>query len=165
MVIGDKEFIDSLEKMTLMDIHSAVSQGIRLVQSEAKLLCPVNYGELRDSIYTETKNEPDYVCAACYTNKKYGPYVEFGTGPKGQENHKGISPDIEVSYVQSPWWIHESEIDPKDAEKYHWFFIDTPKGRFYQCSGQAAQPFMYPAIKNQEKNIIGIFAKEIEKKK
>ena len=57
------------------------------------------------------------------------------------------------AYVQKPWWIHESQVDKETAERYHWFFIDTPEGRFYQCSGQAAQPFLYPALKNNEKRV------------
>lgn len=80
--------------------------------------------------------------------------MEFGTGPRGREDHAGISPNVSPSYTQKPWWIHESQIDARTAEKYGWFHIDTPEGRFYQCSGQAAQPFMYPALKNNEQKII-----------
>ena len=104
---------------------------------------------------------------AVYTNKKYGPYVELGTGPRGEADHAGISPLVTPAYSQSPWWIHESQIDAKIAEKYHWFYIDTPEGRFYQCSGQPAQPFLYPALKNNEervtRNIANYVAREIRK--
>lgn len=164
MILGEKELLERLEKLTLVDLNRAAGKAIKKVQAEAKRLCPVNHGELRDSIYTKTEWEGDTVCATCYTNKKYGPYVEFGTGPKGQENHAGISPNVAVAYSQSPWWIHESQIDVREAEMYHWFYIDTPDGRFYQCTGQAAHPFMYPALKNQEEDIIEIFTDEVKRK-
>ena len=107
------------------------------------------------------------VTGICYTDKKYGPYVEFGTGLKGQANHEGISPDATPVYTQSPWWIHEgsgwNEVDRETAEKCGWFYIDTPEGRFYQCTGQAAQPFMYPALKNNEKQIEQVIREELRK--
>lgn len=148
-------------------MEQAVGASAKLVQGEAKLLCPVNDGELRQSIRTDVEIRDDYVIGSVYTNKKHGPYVEFGTGPKGEESHAGISPEVAVSYTQSPWWIHESQVDQKTAEQYHWFYIDTADGRFYQSSGQAAQPFLYPALKNNEervtRNIANYLAREIRK--
>ena len=82
------------------------------------------------------------------------PYVEFGTGPKGQADHAGISPEVTPVYTQAPWWIHESQIDRRTAEKYRWFYIDTPQGRFYQCTGQPAHPFLYPALHDNEDKIL-----------
>ena len=157
MIIGQKELEAALKKMSILDLHKAASESIKLVQARAKRNCPVNHGELRDSIYTELEWIADTVTAICYTNKECAPHVEFGTGPKGQANHAGVSPDSAGAYVQSPWWIHESQIDPKDAERYHWFYIDTPDGRFYQCTGQAAHPYLYPALKDQENEIEKIF--------
>lgn len=48
---------------------------------------------------------------------------------------------------------------------YGWPCIDTPDGRFYRCSGQAAQPYMYPALKNNEQEIERIFEEAVKKKK
>lgn len=145
----------------------AVGASAKVIQSEAKLLCPVSDGELRQSIRTRIEQQDEKVIGTVYTNVKYAPYVEFGTGPKGEKNHEGISPLVTPVYLQSPWWIHESQIDAETAEEYHWFYIDTKKGRFYQCSGQAAQPFLYPALKNNEdrvtRNISNYVAREIRK--
>lgn len=90
----------------------------------------------------------------CWTNRAYAPYVEFGTGPKGQANHAGISPEVTPVYTQVPWWIHESQVDRRTAEKYRWFYINTPQGRFYQCTGQPAHPFLYPALHDNEDKIL-----------
>ena len=153
MIIGKKEITDAFQKTAAVNMYDAVSKSIKTVQAEAKTRCPVNDGELRGSIYTAIETSSEKIVGICYTNKKYAQYVEFGTGPKGQKQHAGISPDVAYAYVQSPWWIHESMIGRKTAEKYKWFYVDTPDGRFYQCTGQAAQPFLYPALKNNELEI------------
>lgn len=164
MILGEKSLMNALGELSAIDLHDAVSKGIKTVQAEAKSLCPVYDGELRDSIYTSVENGEESIRGTCYTNKSYAAYVEFGTGPKGQANHEGISPDVTVSYSQSPWWIHESQVGRETAERYGWPYIDTPDGRFYRCSGQAAQPYMYPALKNNEQEIERIFEEAVKKK-
>lgn len=162
-----KKYNSMTGNVTGPGLEKAVGASIKMVQGEAKLLCPVNDGELRQSIKTAVYSQDEKVIGAAYTNKKHGPYVEFGTGPKGEADHAGISPEVSPAYTQSPWWIHESQIDAATAEKYHMFYIDTPEGRFYQSSGQAAQPFMYPALKNNEdratRNVSNYLAREIRK--
>ena len=164
MILGEKSLMDALGELSATDLHGAVSKGIKTVQAEAKSLCPVHDGELRDSIYTSVEIGEGNIRGTCYTNKSYAAYVEFGTGPKGQANHEGISPDAAVSYRQSPWCIHESQVGRETAERYGWSYIDTPDGRFYRCSGQAAQPYMYPALKNNEQEIERIFEEAVKKK-
>lgn len=148
-------------------MERAVGNAAKIVQAEAKLLCPVHDGELRRGIKTMVETQEEGSQGIVYNNVKYAPYVEFGTGPKGEENHAGISPAVNPAYTQSPWWIHESQIDKEVAEAYGWFYLDTPKGRFYQCTGQPAQPFLYPALKNNEervtRNISNYLAREIKK--
>ena len=165
MILGKKEVLQKLEKLSQMDIYDATEEAIQFVRSQAVSNVPVDSGELQQSIYAETENTEGGTRGACFTNKKYAPYVELGTGPVGQENHSGISPNISVSYTQHPWWIHEgtgeNEVDRATAEKYGWFHIDAPQGRFYQCSGQPAQPFMYPALANHTDEIEEIYAKKI----
>lgn len=160
MIQGMVELGNKLDKISDADIKTAVGKCIKLVQANAKQLCPVGDSELRTNIFA-TVDEYEGGCrGTCYTNKKYGPYVEFGTGPKGQASHDGISPDVTPAYSLKPWWIHESQIDKETAEKYHWFKLETPDGIFYQCTGQAAQPFMYPALKNNVEQIIKKFQDE-----
>ena len=167
MIVGAMEFAEALEKMSRVDLRRGVAQAISFVQEDAKSNCPVHDGELRGSIFTEIKSEGDIIRGICYTNKTYAPFVEMGTGPKGQESHDGTSPEVTWAYSQSPWWIHEgsgaNEIDRATAEEYHFFAIDTPEGRFYQCTGQAAQPFMYPALKNNADRATQIIAREVKK--
>lgn len=159
MILGALELEKKLRALSEMELRQGIEKGISLVQEDAKANCPVYDGELRESIFTEVENKDGKIRGTCYTNKRYAPYVEFGTGPKGQADHDGISPDVAVSYSQTGWWIHESQIGRDVAEHYHFFHIDTEKGRFYKCYGQAAQAFMYPALKNNEDAILAIIAR------
>ncbi|WP_281550175.1 HK97-gp10 family putative phage morphogenesis protein [Murimonas intestini] len=148
-----RKFRDIAESVQAENLGHTVGNQIKLVQREARLLCPSDDGELRRSIMTKVEEIQGGISATCYTNKKYGPYVEFGTGPKGEASHEGISPDVTPAYSQRPWWIHESQIDAEIAEKYGWFRLETKEGVFYQCTGQAAQPFLYPALKDNEERV------------
>lgn len=151
---GTRELEQKLNAMSQLNPRQAVASAIQTVRSAAALNCPTDTGELKQSIFSEVTEQNESIVGACWTDKAYAPYVEFGTGPKGQDRHEGIAPDITPAYTQSPWWIHESQIDQRIAEKYRWFYIDTPKGRFYQCTGQPAHPFMYPALENNKETIL-----------
>lgn len=142
--------LDSIStEMKKRIIHKAVNKGIHTVRSEAVLMCPVDTGELRGSIMTMTEDDADgNVTGTVYTNKEYAPYVEFGTGPKGQADHAGVSPDVPVQYSQKGWSYKNDD------------------GEWQYTNGQPAQPFLYPALKNNEqrvkKQIMEDIRKEIE---
>lgn len=157
MIIGADKLQDRLERISDLDLEIGIRKGISLVQEAAKSGCPVFDGELRSKILTDIERDGDTIRGICWADAKHGVCVELGTGPVGQADHNGISPDVAVAYRQSPWWIHEGagadEIDRSTAEHYHFFHIDTPEGRFYQCTGQPAQPYLYPALKNNTDKI------------
>lgn len=111
MIHGSEELerkLEALEGIADQHMERLVRNQIKRIQAEAKLLCPVEGGELRDSIRTMVERDGDVIVGAAYTNKAYAGYVEMGTGPKGEANHSGISPVVNPSYTQNPWWIHES---------------------------------------------------------
>ena len=142
-----------------------IGEAGAFVQGAAKLKCSgflFTNGELRGSIGLEVTESLTGKTAHVGTNKQYAIYVEMGTGPKGEANHTGTSPNIHPVYTQEPWWIHESQVDPRAAAVYNWFHIDTPNGRFYKVSGQPAHPYLYPAIHDNEKEIVDILNKGIE---
>ena len=70
-------------------------RGMKKVQKNAKLLCPVDDGELRGSIKEKGQISAEGVECKVYTNKEYSPYVEFGTGERGRASNidrpEGIS--------------------------------------------------------------------------
>lgn len=167
MIEGLAKLSKDFDNLANIDLVKPMDQAISVVEAEARALCPVDMGELRGSINSFSEQKGGTVTGICQTNKKYAPFVEFGTGPKGQESHEGISPNYSVAYTQSPWWIHEgpgeNEVSAETAEKYHWPYIDTPEGRFYKCSGQAAQPFLYPALKDNADTVVEIFQEALSK--
>ena len=134
-------------------VSKAVGKEIRRVRNTAVLLCPVNHGELRQSIRTEVRPETKGVRGICYTNNQHAAYVEFGTGPNGEASHEGISPNVQPTYTQHGWWFPGDDIPPADGDLYHWPKSEGNDGVFHYTNGQAAQPFMYPALKMNE-NII-----------
>lgn len=155
-VDGTDKLCRQLDRMSeAKGLYDSVAAAGKFVQANAKLNAGhfTDTGNLRERIFTKQENLENISRSTIYTNEEYGPYVELGTGPKGNENHKGISPHVAPVYTMSPWWIHESQIDKRVAEKYKWFYIDTKDGRFYQCTGQPAKPFMYPAIANNREII------------
>ena len=144
-------------------LESAVGKACSLVQSAARLGAHVNTGELREKILTDVRRKGLEVHGEVYTNVPQGVYQEFGTGPEGESNHSGISPEVTPAYTLEPWWVHESQVDEADAEMYHWPSIETSDGKFYRIDGQEADPFMYPALKNNEDKIMDIISEAIRK--
>ena len=65
-----------LDSFTQSDIEKALNKSCLAVENEAKKQCPVDTGDLRNSI----THEVDDGVGIVGTNKEYAPYVEYGTG-------------------------------------------------------------------------------------
>lgn len=115
-------------------VESGLLNGAKSVQSVAKQLCPVDTGQLRNSIVTEKE---DKLTVSIETNAEYAVYVEFGTGLKGD-----------------PTVPHTS--------KEKWVYCDD-KGRFFTTSGQKPQPFLTPALRLSENTVKKRFESAIKK--
>lgn len=163
MTIEMRELEGKLNNLSKIDLIQGIKQAVSFIQGEAKALCggfKISKGELRQSIYTATESEGDICRGICYTNKSYAPYVEFGTGPNGQESHTGTSPNVSVVYNQNGWVIPPDAMSISEAEAYG---LGVARGKDdeilgYYTNGQAAAPFMYPALKNNEKAVADIIA-------
>lgn len=143
-------------------VAKAVKKQAERVRGLAVKLCPANHGELRGSIRTKVEQDAGSTIGCVYTNAEYAAYVEFGTGPAGQANHQGISPNVPVAYRQDSWWFPGDKVDPSDAEKYHWPKSGDGDQTFYFTDGQPAQPFMYPALKTMEKHVVAGLAADLQ---
>ena len=143
---------------------ACVKQAAIFVQSAAKMNAPVRTGDLRTNIFMDCEEDENGIHAEVYTPPgSYALYVEFGTGKRGANDHSGISPNVSPAYTLEPWWIHEDMLDPGVAAQYHWPYIDTPQGRFYKCEGQAAQPFLYPALADNQARVLDILKQGFNK--
>ena len=126
-------------------VGGAVKKAGLQVRDEAKLNCPVDTGNLRNSIKCSQPKQDGggnwYV--EVYTNTEYAVYVEFGTGQKGQSTN--TNSDVSVSYRQDGCVYQDEE------------------GSWWYTTGQPAQPFLYPALKDNEYEIKKGIAKSVEK--
>lgn len=54
-----------------------VIRGCKTIQKNAKYLCPVDTGQLRNSIKTKSAINEDSIDGQVYTNSEHAPYPEF----------------------------------------------------------------------------------------
>lgn len=79
-----------------------LGRGAKRIQKNAKLLAPVDTGQLRNSIKTKTKTTSEGVEAKVYTNVEHAVYNEFGTGVRGASSHTEKPEGANISY-NSRW--------------------------------------------------------------
>lgn len=168
MIVGYEKLKARLEDFSHVNMKPAVAKSIEFVQACAKENCGgfrQSTGELRDSIYVRVSGDENRATGTCYTNKEYAAYVEFGTGPVGQENHAGISPDVTCAWSQTGWMIPGKAMDREKAEGYGLGVVEGKDGKpiGYLTNGQPAHPFMYPALNDHRKDIDTIFEKELKR--
>ena len=132
--------IQRLNNIAGMDLKSTMVKATNVVHAQAKSLAPVDTGNLAGSIHQEVKKKGDNLEGRVFTNVQYAPYVEFGTGIKGNGSYLYDIEGIDLEYRDIPW-------------------VYTPDGgeTFYRTKGQVAQPYMYPALKRNEKYIKQLF--------
>ena len=127
MIIGKDSFFAKMDNLSNTEkISEALDKSALLVQSNARTLCPVDTGNLRNSIVIEKKDNSREIG----TSVEYAPYVEFGTGQKGSATN--TNSEVNVSY-RADW------------------------------SGMKAQPYLYPALKDNKEKIQKIFKETIKK--
>lgn len=101
-----------------------------LVEGDAKDLCAVDTGQLRNSINSKVEVSNGEVIGIVGTNVSHGAYVEFGTGQRGAASPQ--PPEVDVSYSQD--WV-----------------------------GMEAQPFLYPALRQNKDNITKLISRELRR--
>lgn len=113
-------------------LRVGVLQATKYVQGQAKLLAPVDDGQLRNSIQASVETQGDQITGKVSTNVEYAAYVEFGTGQRGEQSPSPPKSPENLSYRQD--W-----------------------------AGMSAQPYMYPALRNNESKVRSIVASAVRK--
>ena len=140
---GVDSLIYKLNKISQMEqAKQTMNNAVLLVHAQAKMLAPVDTGNLAGSIHPKVITQGKTIIGKVYTNVSYAPYVEFGTGSKGNGTYPNKK--VKLSYRSTPWVY-----TPNDGED------------FYYTEGQVAQPYMYPALKRNEKKIKAMFKEAI----
>lgn len=128
------------------NLEKTVTKNMKeTVQAEAKLLCPVDIGDLHDSIKVKTEIEGSNIKGIVYTNSDHAAYVEFGTGKTGEDTPVADKYPGDLSYKQDKW------------------LVNIPDVGLRYIAGQAAQPYLYPALKNNEEKIIENIKTDLKK--
>lgn len=123
---GLDKIIAKLDKMQdTSTIVSAMQDACDLVEGSAKDKAPKDTGALRRSIANRIEVIGNEVSGIVFTPLEYAPYIEYGTGIYA-ENGNGR---------QTPW-VYKDD-----------------KGKYHYTHGQHPQPFMRPALKENEQNI------------
>ena len=141
-IIGLESLLRKLNAMggkTLDAIERAVDTTVEATHGDAGR--NTKYGSIRSALQREVKVDGNSVNGRVFINLFHAQFIEFGTGPKGQANHAGISPNVGVSYTRHSW------------------VYPTEDGGFVTTSGQPAKPFLYPAAKQNE----DVFEREVAK--
>lgn len=73
---GLESLINKLDKLSDASVKEALNKSCLMVEADAKVNCPVDDGQLRQSITSEV----DGNTGAVGTNVEYAPYVHQGTG-------------------------------------------------------------------------------------
>ena len=130
-----------------MELKTSMNKATQLVHGQAKALAPVDTGDLAGSIHMQVKDTGEELQGRVYTNKEYAPYVEFGTGVTGNGTY--------------PYQIEGLTLVYRDKG---WAYYDEDKGEWIYTKGQEAQPYMYPALKGNEKAIKRILKEGVHTK-
>ena len=122
-----------LEAMQQAAVRALEQCGLT-AEGYAKKLCPVDTGNLRNSItHMVDEQEP---AAIIGTNSEYGAYVELGTGIYAKGGGGRPTP-----------WVYQ------DA-----------KGNWHRTNGQKARPYLKPAVANHARTYRNIIHDELKGK-
>lgn len=107
------------------EIEREVEKEAKVVQAQAKLLAPVDTGNLKNNINTSVKWEGNTCVGVISADTEYAIYVEYGTGIYSSLGGR-----------QTPWCY-----TPDNGAHFYW------------TQGQQPQPFMNPAYENTKDKI------------
>ena len=144
-----EQALSSLGEDMIPNAAKGMQNGLKRVVREAKQVCPVDTGELLNSIRAEVNEYATFVTGTVGTNKEYAVYVEMGTGDKGRESGGNGSP-VKASYRTGRWFV-----PLKKTEMIEDTIVKESNG--FWTTGQPARPYLWPAWKaNREKVLASI---------
>ena len=116
-----------------------------IIAGDARKLCPVDTANLRNSVEGFTETGKDTITGGAVTVNEHAPFVEFGTGPVGTETGgHPLDGELEIVRKTEPW------------------LANIPGVGYRYVHGQPANPFMYTAMKQNEKEIMKEFGEAVK---
>lgn len=133
------------------ELMGIMDRAGKFIADDARLRVSVDTGDLRKSIQHTTTDTGQAVKTVIYTNSDHAAMVEFGTGPVGAAHHEGISPFEHPQYRKDKW-----------LGRIPGLITDDDSGIRY-IAGQRAQPYLYPALKDNKEQLQKYLQAEIAK--
>jgi HK97 gp10 family phage protein len=151
--------LDTLDAKVQQEVKDEISASALNIQSGAKRLAPVNFGQLRNSIYLKEQKVEKGIVFTVGAKASYAPYVEFGTGgkvsiPSGFEElasgFKGKKAGTFKDMVQAlTLWVRRKGIGGgKDKSIAYAIAISILR------KGIQPQPFLIPAFETEKPKLI-----------
>lgn len=157
---GMKELEGKLNNLTIalkQGVSDEINASALKIQSDAKKLAPVNFGQLRNSIALTKESELTYTVSA---NASYAAYVEFGTGPQVNvpidfqsyaQQFKGKRSGSFKDMVEAlTLWVKAKGIGNGKNQKGLAYIIALSILR----KGMRPQPFLIPAYEQEKPKLI-----------
>jgi HK97 gp10 family phage protein len=129
------------------------------IQSTAKRLAPVNFGQLRNSIVLSEDGKGSDFIFSIKATAKYAPYVEFGTGGKVSvpadyteyaARFKGKSGGTFKEMIEAIMlWVQRKGISGKNDRSTAYLIA-----RSILRKGLRPQPFLIPAFEQEKPKLI-----------
>jgi HK97 gp10 family phage protein len=151
---GADGLIARLDKMAQADIHAALQESVEVVERTAKKLAPVDSGQLQGSIRHDVEGDTGKV----YTNVVYAPYVEYGTGVFNGGDGKYW---VFVKGSPSGGPTSHKRYTLEEAKQIVARMREEGLDAWY-TNGQKPQPYMHPALFNNQRAIAEIFDKHVK---
>lgn len=150
-VRGADGLIAKLDDMAAFDVVDALNECGDIIERTAKELCPVDSGQLQGSIHKQPIEDNTVTVS---TNVNYAPYVEYGTGV--------------FNHGDGMYWVFVKGSPSQGPTSHKRYTLDQAKqivARMrkegldaYYTNGQPPQPYMHPALFNNQTAFERIFA-------
>lgn len=120
LIIGSDRLMARLQSLQDGEgMRRGIGKACKVVEGAAVENCPVDTGELQQSIHSDPPGPNDEPSGIVGTNKEYAPYVEMGTGLFA--------------------------VNGDGRQDVPWSYQDVD-GNWHSTSGQEPQPFLGPAL-------------------
>jgi HK97 gp10 family phage protein len=151
--------LDTLDAKIQQEVKDEISASALNIQTGAKRLAPVNFGQLRNSIYLKEQKIEKGIVFTVGASASYAPYVEFGTGgkvsiPAGFEDlasgFKGKKAGTFKDMVEAlTLWVRRKGIGGGNDKSIAYAIAISILRK-----GMRPQPFLIPAFETEKPKLI-----------